>query len=175
MFPQDELELPVIKENDADDTHYRDIFDPSMKGLRYYRELMKSYPSKEAGLKAFTQAYLACVTAVDECIGQVIDAVDNSSLKGNTIIVVTSDHGWNMGEKDYIFKNSPWEESCRIPFIIRAPGVAESGSPSRRSRARWPSRSHWNSSGRSAARSSERSRNSTVRVMPRPSCSRNSS
>jgi iduronate 2-sulfatase len=127
MFPQDELELPVIKENDADDTHYRDIFDPSMKGLRYYRELMKSYPSKEAGLKAFTQAYLACVTAVDDCIGQVIGAVDNSPLKENTIIIVTSDHGWNMGEKDYIFKNSPWEESCRIPFIIRAPGVAEPG------------------------------------------------
>ncbi|MEX0326393.1 MAG: sulfatase [Puniceicoccaceae bacterium] len=127
MFPQEELELPVIKENDAADTHYRDIFPPDMKGLRYYRELMKSYPTKEAGLKAFTQAYLACVTAVDDCIGQVIDAVDNSSFKDNTIIIVTSDHGWNMGEKDYIFKNSPWEESCRIPFIVRAPGVTKQG------------------------------------------------
>ena len=45
MHPLEEIELPVIKENDAEDTHYRDIFDPSMKGLRYYRELLKSYPS----------------------------------------------------------------------------------------------------------------------------------
>jgi iduronate 2-sulfatase len=127
MYPLDEVQLPVIKENDAEDTHYRDIFDPNMKGLRYYRELLKSYPSKEAALKVYTQAYLACVTAVDECIGQIVDAVDKSAFKDNTIIVVTSDHGWNMGEKDYIFKNSPWEESCRIPMIIRAPGVADPG------------------------------------------------
>jgi len=75
----------------------------------------------------FTQAYLACVTAVDDCIGQVVDAIDNSPFKDNTIIVVTSDHGWQMGQKDYLFKNSPWEESTRIPFLVRAPGVAKAG------------------------------------------------
>jgi len=37
--------------------------------------------------------------------------------------VLTSDHGWQMGEKDYLFKNSPWEESTHIPFIIKAPGI----------------------------------------------------
>jgi iduronate 2-sulfatase len=53
--------------------------------------------------------------------------VNKSPFKDNTIIVVTSDHGWNMGEKDYLFKNSLWEESTRVPLIIRAPGVAEPG------------------------------------------------
>ena len=89
--------------------------------------MKQSYPDLEAGLKAFTRAYLASVAAVDECIGRVVDAVDNSPFKNNTIIVVTSDHGWNMGEKDYLFKNAPWEESTRVPFIIRAPGVTEPG------------------------------------------------
>jgi len=41
--------------------------------------------------------------------------------------VVTSDHGWNMGQKDWLFKMSLWEESCRVPLIIRAPGVARAG------------------------------------------------
>jgi iduronate 2-sulfatase len=127
MFPKDQLQLPVIKAGDAEDTFYHRIFDENMKGLRYFRDLVKSYPSQEEALKAFTQAYLACVTAVDDCIGQVIDAVDNSRFKDNTIIIVTSDHGWNMGEKDYLFKNSPWEESCRVPFVIRAPGIGKPG------------------------------------------------
>ncbi len=128
LYPLHDLELPVIQPNDAKDTYYAKIFDKNQKGLRYFRELKASYPTIEEGLKVFTQAYLACVTAVDDCIGQVVDAVDNSPLKDNTIIIVTSDHGWNMGEKDYLFKNSPWEESCRVPFIVRAPGISKAGS-----------------------------------------------
>lgn len=126
-FPLEGLELPVIKPNDADDTYFRDVYAPTVKGLKYYRLLSESYPDEEAAILAYTQAYLACVAAVDECIGQVISAVDESGVRDNTIIVVTSDHGWNMGEKDFLFKNSPWEESTRVPLIIRAPGVAQPG------------------------------------------------
>ena len=68
--------------------------------MRYFRLLKASYPDLESALKAFTQAYLASVAAVDECVGRVIDAVDRSQFRDNTIIVVTSDHGWNMGERD---------------------------------------------------------------------------
>lgn len=128
MYPLETVQLPVIKQGDASDTYYLKHFPPTQKGPRYYRELKASYPTIEDGLRVFTQAYLACVTAVDECIGTIVDAVDNSPFKDNTIIVVTSDHGWNMGEKDYLFKNSPWEESCRVPFIVRAPGVSKPGS-----------------------------------------------
>jgi iduronate 2-sulfatase len=117
----------VIKPNDAEDCHYKDVFDSDQKGLKYFRLLKESYPDLDSALKAFTQAYLASVAAVDECVGRVIEAVDKSPFKDNTIIVVTSDHGWNMGEKDYLFKNSLWEESTRVPLIIRAPGVAVPG------------------------------------------------
>lgn len=127
LFPLDAIELPVIQPGDADDTHYRDVFDPQQKGLRYYRTLLESYPDKKLALKTFTQAYLACVAAVDDCIGQVVEAIDQSPFRDNTIIVLTSDHGWQMGQKDYLFKNSLWEESCRVPFVVRAPGVATPG------------------------------------------------
>ncbi len=126
-FPMDALELPVIKENDADDTHYREIFTDEIKGLKYFRMLCESYPDKETAIKTFLQAYLACVNAVDECIGQVVNSVEEAGLADNTIIVMTSDHGYNMGEKDYVFKNSPWEESTRVPMIVRAPGVSIPG------------------------------------------------
>ena len=127
MFPLDSVELPIIKKGDAEDTHFKDVFDEDVKGLRFYRTLGESYPDIETGLRTFTQAYLACVAAVDDCIGQVVDSIDNSPLKDNTIIILTSDHGWNMGQKDFLFKNSPWEESTRIPFVVRAPGVAQPG------------------------------------------------
>ena len=130
-FPLDKVKLPVIKKGDAADTHFKDTFDAKTlkktKGFKYFNALKASYPDLDVGLKTFTQAYLACVAAVDECIGEVIEAVDNSPFKNNTIIILTSDHGWNMGEKDYLFKHSPWEESTRVPFIVRAPGVAKKG------------------------------------------------
>ena len=123
LFPVDELDLSEILENDATDTQYRNIYPADIKGLRYYRTLKESYGGDaELGLKHFLQAYLACVAFVDEQIGVVVDALNNSRFRDNTIIVLTSDHGWQMGEKDYLFKNSPWEESTRVPLIIKSPG-----------------------------------------------------
>lgn len=123
MFPIDQIELSPIKERDAADTHYKDIYPSEIKGLRYFQTLKQSYSGNaELGLKHFLQAYLACIAFVDEQIGQVVDAINNSRFRDNTIIVLVSDHGWQMGEKDYLFKNSPWEESTRIPYILRTPG-----------------------------------------------------
>jgi len=127
LFPLDSVQPPVIKPGDDADAHYRDVYTMDQKGLRYFQLLKQSYPTTEAGLKAFTQAYLACVAAVDDCIGTVVNAVDRSPFKTNTIIIFTSDHGFNIGQKDYLFKNSPWEESTRVPLVIRAPGVAKAG------------------------------------------------
>lgn len=129
-FPLDELELPVIKQNDNADTYLKDyVTNPRWgKGHRYFKELVKSYGGDVTNaIKHFAQAYLACVAAVDECIGQVVRAVDESPLRDNTIIVLVSDHGWQMGQKDFLFKQSPWEESTRIPFVVRAPGVTKAG------------------------------------------------
>ena len=125
MFPLDDLELSAIKLNDAEDTYYKDIYPQSTKGLRYYKTLKESYgDDAELGLKHFLQAYLACIAFVDEQVGIVVDAINKSKFRDNTIIVLTSDHGWQMGEKDYLFKNSAWEESTRIPLIIKSPGLA---------------------------------------------------
>jgi arylsulfatase A-like enzyme len=126
-FPLDELELAPILENDTEDTFYTEVYPPDRKGPRYYRTLGESYPDIETGLKNFLQAYLACTSFVDEQIGIVLEALNASRFRDNTIVVFTSDHGWNMGEKEYLFKNSPWEESTRIPLIIKVPGASPQG------------------------------------------------
>jgi len=135
MFPIDELQLPEIKENDVADTHYKDNYPVertaddkwytnTSKGQMYSKLLTESYDGDEQeGLKHFLQAYLACVAFADEQVGKVIDALNNSKFKDNTIVILTSDHGWQMGQKQYLFKNSPWENSTHIPMVIKAPGV----------------------------------------------------
>ncbi|MEM7373624.1 MAG: sulfatase [Bacteroidota bacterium] len=122
MFPLDEIELDKWKEQDESDTWYAKNVSPEMKGLRYYRTLLESYGGdRELALKKFLQAYLACVAFVDDQIGKVVRAVRASKYADNTLIILTSDHGWQMGEKSYLFKNSAWEESCRVPLIISTP------------------------------------------------------
>jgi len=133
LYPLEDIQLANILENDKDDTffHLEDQFetkDRRTRSIESYINLVKSYKDPKEGLKRFTQAYLACVSAVDDNIGQVMKVIDNSKLKDNTIVILVSDHGWTMGEKDHVYKNSPWEESTRIPMTIRAPGVSKPNS-----------------------------------------------
>ncbi|WP_211093274.1 sulfatase [Flammeovirga agarivorans] len=128
MFPLEDLKLPVIKKGDADDSFFKDNYPMSQMGLKYYKALCDSYEDDEEGLRKVIQAYLACIAFMDDQVGKVMDALDQSKFAENTIVVFTADHGWNFGEKDYLYKNSPWEESARIPMIVRYPKSQKTGS-----------------------------------------------
>lgn len=127
MFPLEDIQMPKIKEGDIKDIYYTTVYPKSEMGLAYFKKLKKSFPNNDEGLRRFLQAYLACVAFVDDQIGVVMNALNNSKFKDNTIVVFTSDHGWQMGEKEYLYKNSPWDESTRIPFIIRDPQLSNAG------------------------------------------------
>ncbi len=75
----------------------------------------------EARMRGLTQAYLACTSAMDHCLGDVIDALDRSDMADTTWVVVFSDHGWHLGEKDHIAKMTLWEPSSHVPLIIVPP------------------------------------------------------
>jgi arylsulfatase A-like enzyme len=129
QHPLSKLKTEPRKSGDADDTFWKDFNDrEKSKGYRYFDLLRESYDGTDEGLSAFSQAYLASVSAVDQNVDTVLTALDNSPYRDNTIVVLTSDHGWQMGEKQWLFKGSPWEESCRVPMIIRVPGMTKSGS-----------------------------------------------
>ncbi len=131
QYPLDEIQLVSIQPHDEEDTHLTaayqgDVFTLSM-GKRMYHSIREAYGSTELGLKKWTQAYLACVAGVDDNIGEVMAALKDSGLDKNTIVVLASDHGFHMGEKDYLYKNSLWEESTRVPLIMRVPGLTIAG------------------------------------------------
>ena len=74
------------------------------------------------------QAYAASISFSDAMVGRLLDAFNNSDYVNNTIVVLWSDHGMHMGEKENIEKFTLWEKSTRVPLIISVPGLTKSGS-----------------------------------------------
>jgi len=84
---------------------------------------------KRAGkYKEAVRAYLASISFADALVGHLLDALEKSSYRDNTIIVVWSDHGWHLGEKGAWHKRTLWERATHVPFFIVGPGVTQPGS-----------------------------------------------
>ncbi len=77
--------------------------------------------------KKVVQSYLASISFTDAMLGRLLDGFEKSKLIDNTIIVLWSDHGMHMGEKENWEKFTLWERSTRVPLFIAAPGVTEAG------------------------------------------------
>ncbi len=113
-------------ENDLDDVPPAGVAMARPEGD--HAAILKSGRWKEA-----VQAYLATITFSDAMVGRLIDGFDKSPYKDNTIIVLWSDHGWHLGEKQHWRKFALWEEATRSPLIWVVPGVTQPGTVCRRS------------------------------------------
>jgi arylsulfatase A-like enzyme len=82
---------------------------------------------KEWKFKRYMQDYLACVQAIDDNIGRFLDYLDKAGLAENTIVVYTSDQGFFLGEHNMFDKRFMYEESLRMPFLIRWPKQIKAG------------------------------------------------
>ncbi|HMX26971.1 MAG TPA: sulfatase [Blastocatellia bacterium] len=81
--------------------------------------------------KRYMQDYLACVQSVDDNIGRFLDFLNKSGLAENTIVIYTSDQGFFLGEHNFFDKRFMYEESLRMPFLIRWPSKIKAGSESK--------------------------------------------
>ncbi|MES2694557.1 MAG: sulfatase [Verrucomicrobiota bacterium] len=75
--------------------------------------------------------YLATVKGVDENVGRVLDYLEKEGLAENTIVIYSSDQGFYLGEHGWFDKRWFYEESIRMPLMVRWPGVVKPGSVSR--------------------------------------------
>jgi arylsulfatase A-like enzyme len=71
----------------------------------------------------YMKDYLRCVAAVDDNVGRVLDWLDESGLAENTVVIYTSDQGFFLGEHGWFDKRFMYEESYRMPLMVRWPGV----------------------------------------------------
>jgi arylsulfatase A-like enzyme len=90
-------------------------------------------PLRSAGKSAeAVQGFLAAIASMDHELGRVLDALDASPHRENTLILLVSDHGQHTGQKQRWSKFTLWEESCHVPFIWVVPGVTKAGTRSDR-------------------------------------------
>jgi arylsulfatase A-like enzyme len=76
----------------------------------------------------YIKDYLRCIASVDENIGRVLTYLDDSKLTENTIIIYTSDQGFYLGEHGWFDKRFMYEESLRMPLVMRFPDEISAGS-----------------------------------------------
>src|SRR5439155_14314492 len=71
----------------------------------------------------YMQDYLATVQSVDDSVGRVLEFLDRNALAKNTIVIYTSDQGFFLGDHGLFDKRFMYEESVRMPFLVRWPAV----------------------------------------------------
>jgi arylsulfatase A-like enzyme len=115
--PVKEIRLPEVEEHDLNDLGsegQKFALDPITAGTH-------SLVVKHDQWQSAVLAYLACVTYVDRQVGRLMQALDESTYAENTWIILWSDHGWHLGEKQHWGKWTPWRQSTRVPLIIVPP------------------------------------------------------
>ena len=120
QFPLDKIELPPHQANDLDDLPPTALNFALRSGD--HAAMLKG---GEIEWKKAIQAYLASIAFCDAQVGRLMEALDKSAYKENTIVVFWGDHGWHLGEKQHWRKFALWEESTRAPLIWVVPGLTQ--------------------------------------------------
>ncbi len=119
LFKLEDIKVPELK---ADD-----LADIPAEGKKVAR------PGEFAAIRDLgkwqecVRAYLACIAYTDAQVGRLLDALEKSPHRANTIVVLWSDHGWHHGEKEHWRKQTLWEEATRAPLIWCVPGITRPG------------------------------------------------
>lgn len=116
-FPIESIVLPDSPADDLDDLGElgrKIALEADTAGL--HATVVKHDQWKQA-----VAAYLACVTFIDAQVGKLVKALESGPHHGNTIVMLFSDHGWHLGEKQHWGKRTPWERSARVPLVIAPP------------------------------------------------------
>lgn len=120
MYPADRIEMPPVLERDLDDV--------PATGVKWAMHPVSWRELKERGQwRPIVQSYLASISFMDEEVGKVLEALDRSEYRDNTIVILWADHGFHMGEKLHFAKYALWELTTHTLLMARVPGVTPGG------------------------------------------------
>ena len=114
LFPRNQIQLPLVNDKDRNDLSEYAIALTNENHVSPEHAWIKSAGQWEHAV----QSYLASVAFADYCLGIVLDALDQSPHKDNTIVVLFADHGFHLGEKQRWAKRTIWEDGTRVPLIV---------------------------------------------------------
>ena len=117
MYDLDRIKLPPTIEGDLDDVPQpgKDFAHAAWSAGTH--KTVVEHNQWHEGIRA----YLATISFADAQIGKVLHALERSPHANNTWIILWSDHGWSLGQKEHWGKHEPWKASVRVPFIIVPP------------------------------------------------------
>lgn len=121
MYKRSEIVLPEIKADDWDDLPLK-VKKRMMGRYNVHQKTLEDIDAVEDAVLA----YLACVSYADGMLGLLLDALDASKYKDNTIVVLWSDQGYHHGEKGQWGKHTPWKETSHIPLIFAGANLPKS-------------------------------------------------
>lgn len=96
-------------------------------GLPFSTKGMQKTAARQAAYQKLIRDYLRCGATVDDNIGKLLNALDKMGIADNTIVVYVSDQGYFLGEHGFFDKRMFYEESARMPFVIRYPKKIPAG------------------------------------------------
>jgi len=111
-YPEEKSVIPFVPKDDLDDI-------PALAATNA-NEL--KYGMSELQQKQSLAAYYASVSFMDQQVGRLLDTLDRLDLRKDTVVIFTSDHGYNLGHHTLWQKGSLFENSVRVPLLISAPG-----------------------------------------------------
>ncbi|MCB1123670.1 MAG: sulfatase-like hydrolase/transferase, partial [Verrucomicrobiae bacterium] len=121
LYADKEIHLPEAPENDLEDVPRI----PQQWAAERRDELQAA---KDAGAwEEAVRCYLASISFADAQVGRMLQALEDSPFANNTIVILWSDHGWHIGEKDHWMKSTLWEVATRVPFIVALPEMTTGG------------------------------------------------
>jgi arylsulfatase A-like enzyme len=109
---------------------WNEVYDPISEDFKGRYPAMTEKEQMQWKYQRYMQDYLACIAAVDEGVGTLLDYLDQEGLTENTIVVYTSDQGFFLGEHGWFDKRFIYNESFKTPLLVRWPGVVAPGSTS---------------------------------------------
>ena len=119
LYPLDGIVVPEVPEGYLDT-----IPSPARKSLTRRKNQVNL--KNELARKAI-QSYYASISFADAQLGRILDALDDTGLSDNTIVLFTSDHGYHMGEHGYYQKTTLFQNATNVPLIMAGPGVTRGG------------------------------------------------
>lgn len=120
LYPLEEVTLPAVVEGDTDDLPGRAL-NIAARGGDYHRHVVEAGKWREA-----VQGYLASITYADGLVGELLAGLEQSPHADNTIVILWSDHGWQLGEKHHWRKFALWENVAHVVMMMKIPsGIAD--------------------------------------------------
>lgn len=113
-FPLDDVRLPPGYLTE-------DLEDLPQAGQRLARNRYFPHIQAHGQWKAAIQGYLASIHFADAMLGRVLDALDAGPHREDTVVILWSDHGWHLGEKEHWQKFTGWRACTRVPLMVRVP------------------------------------------------------